>query len=122
MSKKDIKMKDIKKEDNKTTSTITLDLAKLNLNDKPKLTPYQGKRRSFGWFRCAKCKKDWSSAYSWANTHQQCKTCLAEIYPYRQAKLKRSNEKKDDRPPHQVNLCGKCKALGKPCTRYVYAA
>ncbi|KAB7502742.1 Zinc finger CCHC domain-containing protein 24 [Armadillidium nasatum] len=119
-------MKDTKKKDNKDTSSITLDISKLSLDDKPKLTPYQGVQNA---------KKDWSSAYSWANTHQQCKTCLAEIYPYRQAKLKPSADKKEYRPPHQdklepgkgdidsttphrMNLCEKCKELGYFCKRF----
>lgn len=50
-------------------------------SDPEKLTPYQGDRRCFGIFKCEKCKKEWSSGNSWANTFQICKTCNIQIYP-----------------------------------------
>lgn len=50
-----------------------------------KLTPYQGKKRSFGHFRCEDCDNEWESAYSWANKGQQCRTCyMSFVYPYKQ--------------------------------------
>ena len=52
------------------------------------LTPYQGKKRSYGHFKCTQCNARWGSAYSWANTWQQCKTCKTKVYPYSQVKLK----------------------------------
>ncbi|RXG61295.1 Zinc finger CCHC domain-containing protein 24 [Armadillidium vulgare] len=94
-----------------------------SLNGKPKLTPFQGKKpltpyqgndQCFGWFLCTKCNKSWSSAYSWANTHQQCKRCLGNIYPYMQKKLERG-QGKATKTPHPMDLCGKCKTLGFNC-------
>lgn len=63
------------------------DLKKKDEPDKKKLTLYQGKRRSFGWFNCKDCKISWTSANSWANTYQKCKKCNREIYPFRQVRF-----------------------------------
>ncbi|KAG2450088.1 hypothetical protein HYH02_000192 [Chlamydomonas schloesseri] len=59
-----------------------------------------------------------ASGNSWANTGQQCKSCMKLIYPYSQRPL----EKRDDdevvdlTKPHPAALCGKCQQLGYPCT------
>ncbi|XP_050690806.1 zinc finger CCHC domain-containing protein 24-like [Eriocheir sinensis] len=85
-----------------------------------KLTPYQGKRRSFGFFRCPKCRDqagrsvEWASASSWANTYQKCKTCYTAVYPYRQLKLEKGAGSKE-RKPHARNLCQRCIETGWPC-------
>ena len=47
-------------------------------------TPYQGKKRSFGDFRCHQCDHTWSSGNSWANMGQKCKFCGIMVYPYHQ--------------------------------------
>ena len=73
------------------------------------MTPYQGNKRCFGFYRCW-CKNEWHSAYSWANTTQECKVCTISVYPYRQQKLKPINNKH-----HIQELCGKCRMLDVAC-------
>lgn len=54
---------------------------------KPKgegLTPYQGKKRCFGEFKCPKCKRKWLSANSWCNMGQECIKCRINVYPSKQ--------------------------------------
>ena len=80
-----------------------------------KLTPYQGKKRSFGIFECSKCKRKWRSACSWANKYQECINCVSEVYPHKQFPLKRNNKKDISRRPHQEQLCQKCKKLRRCC-------
>lgn len=53
------------------------------INEK-KLTPYQGKKRCFGEFRCNKCNLTWTSSNSWANSSQDCQRCKLSIFPHRQ--------------------------------------
>ncbi len=73
------------------------------------MTPYQGKRRCFGFYRCW-CKNQWHSAYSWANTTQECKVCSLNVYPYRQQKLdKPINIPINTKKTHIQHLCGKCR-------------
>lgn len=48
------------------------------------LTPYQGKKRCFGQYRCHECKRYWCSGNSWANSAQMCLSCNIRIYPFRQ--------------------------------------
>ena len=50
-------------------------------------TPYQGKRRVWGEFRCPKCNHYWASGNSWANCGQKCKHCDIMVYPYHQRPL-----------------------------------
>jgi hypothetical protein len=47
-------------------------------------TPYQGRKRCFGEFKCPKCKRKWMSGNSWANTHQDCIKCHINVYPHKQ--------------------------------------
>lgn len=47
-------------------------------------TPYQGKKRCFGMFRCPGCKRKWMSGNSWANMAQQCLKCKINVYPHKQ--------------------------------------
>ncbi|TNV77340.1 hypothetical protein FGO68_gene13432 [Halteria grandinella] len=84
-----------------------------------KLTPYQGNKRVFGFFKC-KCGKTWQSGNSWANTYQECKSCTKQVYPYEQRPLEVPNldDKVDKNKPHLQELCGKCQALGRLCRDY----
>ena len=36
--------------------------------EKMKLTPYQGAKRVYGYFKCKVCDREWESGNSWANT------------------------------------------------------
>ena len=57
------------------------------LQDEPvieKLTPYQGRRRSFGRYQCPQCSWEWYSANSWANMGQACTNCDINVYPRNQ--------------------------------------
>lgn len=47
-------------------------------------TPYQGKKRCFGEYKCSKCKRKWMSGNSWANMAQECIKCQIKIYPHKQ--------------------------------------
>nr|XP_018896168.1 PREDICTED: zinc finger CCHC domain-containing protein 24-like [Bemisia tabaci] len=78
-------------------------------------TPYQGRRRCFGEYKCPKCEKCWSSGNSWANTAQKCSVCKINVYPHRQRPLERRPRRKDNRKPHPQDLCGKCTKLGYNC-------
>ncbi|KAI1297137.1 Zinc finger CCHC domain-containing protein 24 [Halotydeus destructor] len=86
-----------------------------------KLTPYQGKKRSFGLFRCVPCNRLWASAASWANCGQQCHTCMANVYPHKQWKLKRQAQRPDVQRAHESDLCEKCRQLGTNCSKLRYA-
>ncbi|KAK8758924.1 hypothetical protein V5799_003445 [Amblyomma americanum] len=48
------------------------------------LTPYQGKKRCFGEYKCPKCKRKWMSGNSWANMGQKCIKCHLNVYPHKQ--------------------------------------
>lgn len=50
------------------------------------LTPYQGKKRCFGEYKCPKCKRKWMSGNSWANMGQECIKCHINVYPHKQVK------------------------------------
>jgi hypothetical protein len=54
----------------------------------PKETPYQGRHRAYGAFRCQRCNRTWNSSYSWANTGQQCMSCDDMVYPHMQRRLR----------------------------------
>lgn len=62
--------------DHKSLTNSTIDLQNL--------TPYQGKKRCFGYFQCLLCRQSWMSAFSWANMGQECKRCILMVYPFRQ--------------------------------------
>ncbi|XP_071949023.1 zinc finger CCHC domain-containing protein 24-like [Antedon mediterranea] len=76
-------------------------------------TPYQGSHRAMGKFHC-ECGNEWISGHSWANTHQTCQGCEAEVYPIHQWKLKRGTKKANSKAHDQVR-CGKCKEIGGNC-------
>lgn len=48
------------------------------------LTPYQGRKRCYGLFKCTKCHRKWTSSNSWANRAQSCIKCKIDVYPYKQ--------------------------------------
>jgi len=50
------------------------------------LTPYQGKKRCFGEYKCPKCKRKWMSGNSWANMGQECIKCHINVYPQKQVR------------------------------------
>jgi len=50
-------------------------------------TPYQGKKRCFGEFKCQACGKEWKSANSRANETQTCTRCYMQVLPIRQKSL-----------------------------------
>lgn len=51
------------------------------------LTPYQGRNRCFGQFKCPKCKRKWMSGNSWANAAQDCMKCSIPVYPHKQVTI-----------------------------------
>lgn len=51
------------------------------------LTPYQGKKRVFGYFKCPTCRRRWMSGNSWADSGQECEQCEIMVYPYKQKPL-----------------------------------
>ncbi|XP_029729581.2 uncharacterized protein LOC109424457 isoform X1 [Aedes albopictus] len=88
-------------------------------------TPYQGKKRCFGEYKCPKCKRKWMSGNSWANHGQECIKCHINVYPHKQNShsLQRPLEKpdgldvSDQSKVHPQLLCEKCKTLGYYCRR-----
>ncbi|GLH14696.1 Zinc finger CCHC domain-containing protein 24 [Gryllus bimaculatus] len=90
------------------------------------LTPYQGKRRTFGKYKCPQCKKLWWSSNSWANLGQECNKCFTMVYPYSQRPLvcidddedvSKQPKKELMKKKHEENLCEKCQELGFCCVR-----
>ena len=93
------------------------------------LTPFQGEstHRVFGEFRCS-CGKRWKSAGTWKDKWQQCQACEAKVYPHEQHTLERSSSayKEDDgeqeRRPHDMSRCQKCREKGSLCMPRMYYA
>nr|XP_004226858.1 zinc finger CCHC domain-containing protein 24 isoform X1 [Ciona intestinalis] len=83
------------------------------------LTPYQGKKRCFGEYKCSKCKRKWMSGNSWANMGQDCIKCHINVYPHKQRPLEKPDglDVSDQSKEHPQHLCEKCKALGYYCRR-----
>nr|XP_022322668.1 zinc finger CCHC domain-containing protein 24-like [Crassostrea virginica] len=83
------------------------------------LTPYQGKKRCFGAYKCPKCKRKWMSASSWANSAQYCIKCYIMVYPHKQRPLDTPDglDVSDQRKVHPQHLCEKCKSLGFYCRK-----
>ncbi|KAM8877884.1 zinc finger CCHC domain-containing protein 24-like isoform 2-T2 [Synchiropus picturatus] len=79
------------------------------------LTPYQGKVRCFGEYKCPKCKRKWKSANSWANMGQDCIKCHINVYPHKQRPLEKQDSPVDHTKEHPQKLCEKCKVLGFYC-------
>ncbi|CAG0879640.1 unnamed protein product [Cyprideis torosa] len=80
-----------------------------------KLTPYQGKDRVFGEFRCPKCLRRWQSGNSWANKGQECKLCKIVVYPHSQRSLLKHSHVDNSQAEHPQALCQKCQELGRSC-------
>ncbi|RUS85574.1 hypothetical protein EGW08_006657 [Elysia chlorotica] len=83
------------------------------------LTPYQGKKRCFGEYKCSKCKRKWMSGNSWANMGQECIKCHILVYPHKQRPLEKPDglDVSDQSKVHPQHLCEKCKMLGYYCRR-----
>lgn len=81
------------------------------------LTPYQGRKRCFGEFKCKQCHRKWMSGNSWADCFQLCKKCQNIVYPHKQRSLERPDglDVSDQSKEHPQNLCGKCRQLGYYC-------
>uniref|UniRef100_A0A3B3C247 Zinc finger CCHC-type containing 24 n=1 Tax=Oryzias melastigma TaxID=30732 RepID=A0A3B3C247_ORYME len=83
------------------------------------LTPYQGKKRCFGEYKCPKCKRKWMSGNSWSNMGQECIKCHINVYPHKQRPLEKPDglDVSDQSKEHPQHLCEKCKVLGYYCRR-----
>ena len=81
------------------------------------LTPYQGKRRCFGEYRCDDCGREWMSGNSWSDTAQKCESCKKDIYPHRQRPLEKGENMSDPNKRHPQELCQRCRSLGRYCGR-----
>ncbi|KAL8565006.1 Zinc finger CCHC domain-containing protein 24 [Nucella lapillus] len=83
------------------------------------LTPYQGKKRCFGEYKCTGCKRKWMSGNSWANTGQECIKCHLKVYPHKQRPLDKPDglDVSDQSKVHPQHLCEKCQSLGYYCRR-----
>ncbi|GBP56307.1 Zinc finger CCHC domain-containing protein 24 [Eumeta japonica] len=79
------------------------------------LTPYQGKKRCFGEFKCPKCKRKWMSGNSWANFSQQCIKCHINVYPHKQHNAPCRITPFLDWPPELLHA-----ASGAPAPVYAY--
>ncbi|XP_066936984.1 zinc finger CCHC domain-containing protein 24-like isoform X2 [Clytia hemisphaerica] len=83
------------------------------------LTPYQGKKRCFGEYKCPSCKRKWMSGNSWSNMGQMCIKCSILVYPHKQRPLDKPDglDVSDQTKEHPQSLCEKCKTLGYYCRR-----
>ena len=83
------------------------------------LTPYQGKKRCFGEYKCPSCKRKWMSGNSWSNMGQMCIKCNILVYPHKQRPLDKPDglDVSDQTKEHPQTLCEKCKTLGYYCRR-----
>ncbi len=52
------------------------------------ITPYQGRKRCFGEFKCERCGKEWKSSNSKANETQTCSLCNSQVFPFKQVSHK----------------------------------
>lgn len=74
-------------------SNERLQIVSVYIQARPKgegLTPYQGKKRCFGEYKCPKCKRKWMSGNSWANMGQECIKCHINVYPHKQVKQEKA--------------------------------
>ncbi|RUS76338.1 hypothetical protein EGW08_015900 [Elysia chlorotica] len=97
--------------------------------------------RSYGFFRCPDCKKQWESSHVYGGFvnrkfkteyGQMCKACNIMVKPYRTERLKcrecgletcictlddkRRKRNIDEKKPHRSDLCEKCRN-GIPCAQ-----
>ncbi|CAH0563909.1 unnamed protein product [Brassicogethes aeneus] len=82
-------------------------------------TPYQGRKRCFGEYKCPKCKRKWMSGNSWSNMGQECIKCHINVFPHKQRPLEKPDglDVSDQSKVHPQHLCQKCKELGYYCRR-----
>ncbi|KAL3274320.1 hypothetical protein HHI36_015721 [Cryptolaemus montrouzieri] len=82
-------------------------------------TPYQGRKRCFGEYKCPKCKRKWMSGNSWSNMGQECIKCHINVYPHKQRPLEKPDglDVSDQSKVHPQHLCQKCKELGYYCRK-----
>ncbi|XP_017771313.1 PREDICTED: zinc finger CCHC domain-containing protein 24-like isoform X1 [Nicrophorus vespilloides] len=82
-------------------------------------TPYQGRKRCFGEYKCPKCKRKWMSGNSWSNMGQECIKCHINVYPHKQRPSEKPDglDVSDQSKVHPQHLCQKCKELGYYCRR-----
>ncbi|KAH7641622.1 zinc binding domain-containing protein [Dermatophagoides farinae] len=85
------------------------------------LTPYQGKKRCFGEFKCPSCHRKWMSGNSWANSGQMCVRCRIMVYPHKQRPLDKPDglDVSDQSKEHPQHLCQKCTQLGYYCRQRI---
>lgn len=55
-------------------------------------TPYQGKKRCFGEYKCPNCDRKWMSCNSYANQPQKCLKCQINVFPSKQKALEKAFE------------------------------
>jgi len=93
------------------------------------LTPFQGEssHRVFGEFRCP-CNKRWVSAGTWKDKWQQCQGCEKKVYPHvqhtleRRSRADREDDGEQERQPHDMSRCQKCREKGGLCMPRMYYA
>lgn len=75
--------------------------------------------KSFGYFRCIPCKKNWMSAHSFPEFKQGCKNCNKEWLPNLLWVNLDTSDSKTDKPydssmdkPHDNLRCEACRILG----------
>ncbi|XP_065909237.1 zinc finger CCHC domain-containing protein 24-like isoform X2 [Dysidea avara] len=83
------------------------------------ITPYQGKKRCFGEYRCPQCSRRWMSGNSWSNAGQECKKCRINVFPHKQRPLEQPDglNVSDQSKEHPQHLCQKCVQLGHYCRK-----
>jgi hypothetical protein len=71
---------------------------------------FQVGKKSFGYFKCDTCSKDWVSAHSFTNYRQECKDCQSGKFPIALWINKGSRVEKDEFTgrPHLKELCEAC--------------
>jgi hypothetical protein len=100
------------------------------------LTPLWGisaEHRVYGLFECkgvvggSVCGRRWESAASWKDKWQKCQGCEAAVYPHEQHERERREkagddptEEQDNRRPHDMGRCQKCRELGGICVPSMY--
>lgn len=73
--------------------------------------------RYFGKYYCRRCKRKWSSGYSFANFAQKCVRCKDYIYAFQYSHLKKPNYpyyRSTSQRMHQTELCEGCN-IGISC-------
>ena len=86
-----------------------------------RLTPWRGDEghRVFGELRCTKCNKRWRSAATYCDKKQACQKCQVWVYPYAQrpldCKVASEDDEDNERRPHDMANCQKCRELGRCC-------